>query len=127
MSAGEFKTSRYELDNGTIIPIKIQEETESLTFGATSNDPPAAAAVTGYGSARVGGGANQIGIRARNVTLKWVTTVPPGYKASGLIRLPILTNAMHSSLASGNQGTYTLNGTSYDVEVVGVPGAEKRR
>jgi hypothetical protein len=127
MSAGEFKTSRYELDSGVIIPIKVQEETESLTFGGTANEPPAGPAVRDYGSARVGGGTREIGIRARNVTVKWVTTVPPGYKSSGLLRLPILTPALHGALASGNQGTYTLNGTSYDVEVVGVPGDEIRR
>jgi hypothetical protein len=127
MSGGVFKTSKYETDNDTIIPIKIQPETESLTFASTANTPPSGDAVSAYGSARVGGGENQIGIRARNVTLKWVSTVPTGYKATGLIRLPILTKALHAALAAGNQGTYTLNGTAYDVEVVGVPGSEKRR
>lgn len=107
MSAGRFEIGRYEIDAGTIIPIRVQEETKALTIEGVANDYPAGAATRDFGSARVGGGERQIGLRARGVTIRFQPGAEPaGYKPESPIRLPWFAPATHAAIADGNTGTY---------------------
>lgn len=109
MSAGVFIRSKYELDNGAVVAIKIQPETISL------GNPVPPGAITQSGSARVGGGNRRIGIKARSVTGRWTGTAPAGYKQDALVRVPILSKAPYDQFALG--ATLPYQGTS--IEIVG--------
>lgn len=104
MSAGEFLTSRYEADSGTIYGIKVQRETIAANVGAVNAAP--AGQPDGDGSVRVGGGNRQIGIKARSVTVEFTATPPTGYAENQLLRIPILTPAVWDGANVGTTGTY---------------------
>lgn len=105
MSAGAFLANgKYEADSGTIYRIRVQPETVAANIGSANAVP--AGAVDGEGSARVGGGNRQIGIKARSVTVRFTATVPDGYAADRLLRIPILTPAVYDAITPGATGTY---------------------
>jgi hypothetical protein len=113
MSAGKFKLgAKYESDNGSIYSIRIQPETAT-----TVNVAPTAAVTAGVGSVRVGGGKNQIGIRARFISGRWKESggdddtaatpdAPDGYDSGGIIRVPILTASVFATLNKGTDFAY---------------------
>jgi hypothetical protein len=111
MSSGAFERSRYECTaDSRIYRIRVQEETLEATFGGTANSAPAApaagaAANKGTGSVRVGG-SNQLGIRARSVTIAWDTDPPDGYKEQGVVKIPVLTLAAWNAWTLDATGTY---------------------
>lgn len=120
MSAGQFETNGYEDDNGVIHPIKIQPETKTLTLNAVANAAPTTDIAPGVASAKVSGSRRSIGYNARLVRFRITSpTPPPGYVANSVIALPVLTQVAFAGYAKGQSGTYTLNGTAYDVEFVG--------
>lgn len=113
MSAGAFLASKYEMDDGSIKRIKIQPETAAASIGSANAAP--AGAIDSPGSARVGGGNRQYGVKARSVTVRFTGALPDGYKAGQLYRVPILTPAVYNAINVGDTGTYLAS----PVEVVG--------
>lgn len=104
MSAGNFSNSKYEADSGTIYRIKVQPETVSASIGGANTAP--AGTIDGEGSARVGGGNRQYGIKARSVTIRFTATPPDGYAENQTYRVPILTPTRYNAINIGTTGTY---------------------
>lgn len=110
MSAGKFTISKYETDDGDIRPIRVQEETITMTIGGVANAAPGGA-VTDSGRVRVSGGNRRIGLKARNVTIAFNEEgAPDGYKVDSPITLPILTEAVWDGITDGETVSY-LGGT----------------
>jgi hypothetical protein len=100
MSSGNFITSRYEDDQLTIRPIRIQPETITTVNVA-------AAGTVGGDQVRVSGGNRRIGRKARSVTLKrFVGPVTEGVQAFKLTTIPILTFSVWDSLTNGASFDY---------------------
>lgn len=125
MSAGAFINSKYAASYGTgtqIHPIRVQPETQTLsvTIGgtATANLPPTGA-VNNPISAIVSGSRRGKGLIPRTISFRFTGTPPAGYKAGGILTLPLLTSAL-SGAPVGALGTYTPAGTAAAIEVVGI-------
>lgn len=104
MSAGPFTTSRYELNNGTIVPIKVQPETILFSNGTISNGPPAGAVTLSlFAKARKGN--REYGIGARTVTIAWDAAPPTGY-ANENLTIPVLTPDTFDAYPIGEGVTY---------------------
>lgn len=120
MSAGAFLVTGYEASTGTIFPISIQPETLTLTLNTIANAAPTTAPAAGLPSAQVSKGRRTIGVNTRLVRFKITDANPPaGYKADGILTLPVLTQVAFAAYGKGQTGTYTLNGTAYAVAFVG--------
>ena len=121
MSAGDFLTNAvYETNDGNLVSIRIQPETLTLTLNTVANSQLAGPIDPSYPSAKVSGGRRTLGINARKVRVKFTGALPPGYSGGkDTISLPVLTLAVFTGYGKGQTGTYTLNGTDYDVEFVG--------
>lgn len=122
MSAGAFIISTYETDGGTFMPIRVQPETLTLTIEGTANAAPANPSSSVHGSARVGGGKRQLGVKARYVRISFGATPPTGYKPNSSLTLPILQRSVWQGISKGNTGTYLAS----TVTVTGVPQPEAR-
>lgn len=120
MSAGGFDRSRYEDDLGNVWAISVQPETLTLTIATVPNSPPAGATTPRFPSAKVSGNRRSLGINARLCRIRFTNTVPTGYDPNGTISLPVLSLAAKAAFVRDAVGTYTLDATDYDVEVVGV-------
>lgn len=126
MSAGPFTRSQYLANNGDIHPIRIQPETLTLTVGGVANAAPGGEPSSRI-SAKVSGGRRQFGLTARAVSFVWNGVVPEGYKTTGTLRLPLLNPAIYNAIDDGaTEGTVSVNGTAYDIRVLGIS-AEQRR
>jgi len=122
MSAGPFVIRGYETDKGTdLMPIRVQPETLLLTIGGVANAAPVGTISDAYGSARVGGGKFQNGLKARYVRIK-LTEALAGYKADAPITLPVLDKTVWAGYSKGDVGTYL----GVAIIVVGVPQPESR-
>lgn len=120
MSAGDFTPAFYQTTNGAIYKIRVQPETLTLTINSVTNASATGPAPVDTPSARVGSGRQSFGVNARLVRLRFTGTVPDGYSGGkDTISLPVLTNAASAAYSVDQTGTYTLNGTGYDVRVVG--------
>lgn len=120
MSAGAFTTNAIYQDNfGNLYPITVQPETITLTINAVANDQAAGPLPDNLPSVSVSKGRRSNGVNARLVRFRFTGTLPPGYLMNGVISLPVLTSAAFASYGKGKTGTYTLNGTAYDIAVVG--------
>lgn len=120
MSAGAFVSGIYVTDNNVAVNISVQPETKSLTLNAVANVDGTGPIQAGLPSAKVSGTARSIGINARKVRVRFTGAVPPGYIGTmGIITLPVLTKTAWDSYAKQQTGTYTLEGTAYDIEFVG--------
>ena len=120
MSAGELSNVSYEADSGLFFPLAIQPETETLTLNSVANAAPANSVGAGLPSAQVGKGRRSKGVNTRLVRIRFSgATQPPGYKLNGVTTLPVLQLATFSAYGKNQTGTYTLNGTAYDVAFVG--------
>lgn len=104
MSSGNFVSSRYEADSGTIYRIRVQPETLAANVGGANTAP--AGAIDGEGTVRVGGGNRKFGVKARSVTLAWAGEPPDDYAEGEYLRVPILTPARYNSISLGATGTY---------------------
>lgn len=120
MSAGQLIDVSYESNTGLFFPLKIQPETESLTLNGVANAAPANTSGVGLPSASVGSGRRSKGVNCRLVRIRFSgATQPPGYLLNGTTTLPVLQAATFNSYGRNQTGTYTLNGTAYDVTFVG--------
>lgn len=104
MSAGAFEISRYEMESGQIVPIRIQPETRMLTDGTNVNEPPTGA-ITLSLFARARKGNREYGIGARNITIAWDGSPPTGY-ADDNLPIPVLTPAAFAAYDIGDSVTY---------------------
>jgi hypothetical protein len=120
MSAGDFSKSVYESNVGNFYKIRIQPETLTLTFNSQANVAGSGTPGSQTPSAKVSGSRNSVGVNARLVRVKFTTTVPPGYSGGkDTISLPVLTPSTYNTWVDDAIGTYTLGGTSYDVQLIG--------
>ena len=120
MSAGAFTSGIYVTDAGTPVNITVQPETKSLTLNAVANADGTGPIQAGLPSAKVSGSQRSIGINARKVRVRFTGAVPTGYLGTtGILTLPVLTKTTWDSYAKQQTGTYTLEGTAYDIEFVG--------
>lgn len=120
MSAGAFiKNAIYQDNFGNLYPIRVQPETLALTINGVANAQAAGPLPPNLPSVSVSRGRQSNGVNAKLVRIAFTTVTPPGYLANGTIALPVLTNAAFAAYSPGQTGMYTLNGTAYDVEVVG--------
>lgn len=120
MSAGDFTSAVYETNSGVFYRIRTQPETLALSINSVTNASASGTPGADTPSARVGSGRQSFGVNAKLVRLRFTGTVPDGYSGGkDTISLPVLTNAAFTAYAPGQTGTYTLNGTGYDVVVVG--------
>lgn len=123
MSAGPFVQSKYELDSGAIMPIRVQPETEAAIVGAANNTPPPGVATTTFGSASVSQGKRTNGVNARLVRLKFIPGgEPEGYSVGGTVTIPLLTIAARDAAGPGVGATYLGSPCT----VVGLTGETRR-
>lgn len=104
MSAGAFTATKYELDGGTIVNVKVQPETLSFTDGTAANDPPAGAVSLGI-SAYTRKAKNRYGVGCRLVRLTWNSGPPAGYKDESVL-VPILQKSVFDGYSQGDTVTY---------------------
>lgn len=120
MSAGAFIPEIYSTDGGAIYPVRVQPETLTLTLNSTANAGGVGPVAPNTPSARISGSFRELGVICRRVRFKFSTaTIPPGYKLDSILTLPALTLASYNAWGKGSVGTYTINGTAYDVAFVG--------
>lgn len=120
MSAGSFvKQAIYQDNFGAFYPIRVQPETLTLTIATVANAQAAGPLPPNVPSVSVSRGRQSNGVNAKLVRIRFTNTIPPGYLPTGTISLPVLTNSAYAAYSPGATGTYTLEGTAYDVEVVG--------
>lgn len=114
MSAGAFVRSKYSCSDDQLIhPIRVQPETLAATIGGATNSAPTAVASSNI-SARVSGGKNQLGLRARLVTLQAPATGGAAtYLSSGITKIPALQEAFYNAAIKGATCTYL--GVAYQV------------
>ena len=120
MSAGNFERSIYETNLGLFFRILIQPETLTAVFDGNANSAGAGPVPSGLPSVSVSRGRRSYGVNARLVRFTFTTTTPPGYQAGSTLTLPVLTPSVFNTLEAGDTGTYTLEGTAYDITIVGV-------
>lgn len=115
MSAGAFTNTKYEASYAgeTVHPIRVQPETLALSINSVLNDP-VTTNITNPISAMVGSNRRKLGLHAAMVSIKFTGTPPTGYQAGGILRLPLINNAIKSEAVKGATGTYL----SVAIEVV---------
>jgi len=104
MSAGAFTLSKYQADDGTIYPVRVQPETITLNVGAANSAP--SGAVDGPVYAKVSKSKRAYGVGCRKVSFRFTATPPTGYLAGQTYSLPVLTPTVYSGATSGTTGTY---------------------
>lgn len=125
MSAGALVSGLYESNDGFKYPIRLQPETLTLTLEGVANAFATGTRTPGAPSAQVSKGRRSKGMNTRLVRIRFTATLPPGYQMNGIIALPVLTPTAFFAYELGTEGTYTLNGTDYNVAFVGKT-SEKR-
>lgn len=111
MSSGEFTKTRYQADDGTILSVKVQEETLAAVFTPGGTNAAPTGAVTG-GRARVSGSKRAYGIKTRTVTLK-TDTPPEGYADISITTIPVLTPTVFNAIT--DESTVSYLGTSWEI------------
>lgn len=106
MSAGAFVLSRYEADNGQVLPVRVQPETVALNVGGGANAAPTGTLTAGATFARVSGGNRRYGVKCRSVTIRFTGALPAGYETGRPLRLPVLTLARYNGITVGGSGAY---------------------
>lgn len=105
MSSGPFSVSKYEADDGTIYPIKIQPETLTANLGAVNAAPSGAA--TGKVLAKARKNRRAYGVGARTARVKFTAAVPDGYSPNQILTIPVLTPTVYNGItANATTGTY---------------------
>lgn len=106
MSSGSFVRSRYETNQGSVAPIRIQPETLGLTLATVANTAPTEALTPGFPSAKVSGSRRQIGLSARRVRIEVTAAGTSGLSVGSIIALPWLRQATYEAIPDGATGTY---------------------
>lgn len=119
MSAGQFQNTIYNTNSGVAYAITVQPETLTLTLNAVANAAGSGTPLVDTPSVSVSGSRRRNGINSRLVRFRFTGTLPPGYAMNGTLTLPVLTPAAFNAYSKGQTGTYTLEGTDYDVAFVG--------
>lgn len=122
MSAGEFISSKYESNSGSIYKIRLQQETVDATINAIANTP-VASAVDQEVSAKASGGKREIGMIARTVTLRFTGAPPTNYSGDD-VTIPVLSQATYDAWTSPADLTGTYLGAAV---VVAGQSAERKR
>lgn len=104
MSSGSFTTTKYELDNGTVVPFRAQPETLLFTSGGTANDEPAGA-VTLSLFAKANKGTREYGIGTRRITISWEGSPPTDYADENL-NISIMQSSVFDGYNVGDTATY---------------------
>lgn len=104
MSAGSFVNSKYEADNGDIMPIKVQPETISASAGGANTAPTGSITVDLFAKSQKN--RRSYGVGARGVRARFTGTVPTGYAANSVVSFPILTKARWDAITSDTAVTY---------------------
>lgn len=85
---------------------RIQPETQDLVLGGATN-APGGATVTLPLRVNVSGSANALGVKPRTVTVRWISGAPTGYSPNGVLRIPVLSDALWTAVDAGiTTGTY---------------------
>lgn len=106
MSAGPFTRAKYQADDTSVHPIRVQEETILATFGTTQNIEPSAGIGAGLPSAKVSGGRRQFGVNARFAVIAFESDPPAGYKLNSPIKIPILLLSTYTGISKGQSVAY---------------------
>lgn len=118
MSAGGFKKGFYTTDNGDVVKLSFQPETETLTINAVANTSSTGPGAAGFPSAKVSGGRSSIGINCRLIRIKF-DTAPAGYKQDGIITLPVFSSTVFAGYQAQTSGTYDVGGGAQAITIVG--------
>ena len=107
MSAGSFVNSKYETNNGDVVPCRVQPETLEMTIGGTANQAVAASVQAGWPSALLRGGRSESGIIARKVRIGIPEggAAPMGYSGDP-VYVPILSEGLWAAATKGDAVTY---------------------
>ena len=105
MSAGAFEKGKYESNSGDIYAIRAQPESKALTIDGTANDYPTAD-VDQKVRARVSGTHRGYGVHARFAYVRFTGTLPTGYKAGTILKVPVFKKAMFDGFLPDQTGTY---------------------
>lgn len=120
MSAGAFVKTKYKSNGGLVFGVLVQPETLGLVLATLTNATTADPQGPGLPRALVSGSRRRRGVFTRMVRFRFTTTIPTGYLGgNSILSLPILTQSMWEALDDESEGTYTLNGTAYNVKYVG--------
>jgi len=117
MSAGPFTNTFYTSDAGDVHPIRVQQETLTLSIGGQSNSAPNGPADASAGFVRVSGSSRTYGITPRKVSIRFTGSVPTGYKEGQIYRIPVLIPGHYQSYISPKLQTGTYLGQP--IQVVG--------
>lgn len=104
MSSGAFTSTKYEMDNGTIVNVKVQPETLTFTDGTAANDAPSGGVTLGI-SAYTRKPKERYGVGCRLVRISWTSGAPSGYKDASVL-VPILSKAVFDGYSQGDAVTY---------------------
>jgi len=108
MSSGSFIIAKYETDDLSVRPVRVQPET---VIAATN---PEATGTLAGSLIRVSGGRRRIGTKARSMTLKQnIGAAVNGFQPTREITLPVFTKAAYDALTIGAAVTY--NGSAWTV------------
>lgn len=105
MSSGKFSLGKYEANDNTIHPIRVQPETKALLTQSGQNNEPAGD-INSKIPAKVSGGVREFCLVPRIITIAFKTSAPDGYKLDSPIRLPILTKATFDDIQENQTVTY---------------------
>ena len=103
--AGKFSLTKYEMDVGLIVPIRVQPETLGLSIGSVANTAPTEAVEAGLPSAKVSKGKNAMGIGARSVTVQFTGEKPDGIEGD-TAKIPVLQKSVWEGYGITETGTY---------------------
>ena len=107
MSAGKFDKAKYETDAGEIVVVKVQPETLAATFTPGGTNAEATGSVTVNGVFPLSlGNRRRKPFSGRYVAVSFTGTVPTGYKAGQILKIPVLTPAVFDTITDDATGTY---------------------
>lgn len=121
MSQGSFVTSKYEANNGDILPIRVQPETLTANLGSANTAPAGTATVSLFARARKS--RRSYGVGARIARVRFTAAVPDGYATNQILSVPVLTPTVFNAIIPGaTTGTYLGS----PILVIGTSGETRR-
>jgi len=107
MSSGSFTNARYERDNGETYSVRCQPETLAAVLGGETN--------AGSGSDLTSTSRHTLNLNhrrrkpfaARYVSVRFTSTLPTGYAANSILRIPVMQPGVFDAIVEGETtGTY---------------------